>query len=341
MATTFFLHAAASDLGGAGQKALDTTRGAAAATAVTNTVASGNNIQITQTAGGQALQWLTAPLSAVTISGSITVNIRGLESATAANSGAGIRIERADSSGNILATIVPSSAVSATEYGTTDAARSAAFTPSPATLSTGDRIVVTVLAVAVGTMGGSRTVTNSYDGPTSGAAGDTFVTFTETITTAVNVPAGLAAGSGAAGAAANVRAAAAAAGGSGAALAPAVTVPSQAFAAVAAATSASTPVNAGTTVTFTAAPAAATGAAAGAAAVLGSVAAAQPAVATASSAFAVAADLAFARFAAATGIALSSAPQIAPARSPDSPVTDPRDGTPSVTARATSMSGVS
>jgi hypothetical protein len=32
-------------------------------------------------------------------------------------------------------------------------------------------------------MGGGFTVTNSYDGPTSAAAGDTFVTFTETLVT--------------------------------------------------------------------------------------------------------------------------------------------------------------
>ena len=70
MSTQLFLRLAASDLGGAGQQALSVTRGAASHTAVTNTTASGTNIQVTATAAGQALTWFSPPLAGITISGS-------------------------------------------------------------------------------------------------------------------------------------------------------------------------------------------------------------------------------------------------------------------------------
>ena len=50
MSTQLFLRLAASDLGGAGQQALSVTRGAASHTAVTNTTASGTNIQVSKEA---------------------------------------------------------------------------------------------------------------------------------------------------------------------------------------------------------------------------------------------------------------------------------------------------
>ena len=183
MSTQLFLRLAASDLGGAGQQALSVTRGAASHTAVTNTTASGTNIQVTATAAGQALTWFSAPLAGITISGSVTVNIRGLESSTSANSKAGITIEHTDSLGNVLSTIVANTAVPTTssEYTTSDTAKNASFTPTSTALNYGDRIKVTLFVKNQGTMGGGFTVTNSYDGPTAAAAGDTYVTFTETL----------------------------------------------------------------------------------------------------------------------------------------------------------------
>jgi len=186
VATQYFLRNSASDLAGAGQKALSTSRGAASTNKVTNTTASGDNITVTDTAGGQALSWFTPTLNPATISGAITVNIRGLESAIQANAAAGIRIERVSSDGaTVLGTIVANTAIPtvSNEYTTADAAKNASVTPTSTTLAGGNRIKVTLLvkAAAATTMGGARTVTNSIDGPTSGAAGDTFVTFTENL----------------------------------------------------------------------------------------------------------------------------------------------------------------
>ncbi|MCA1684195.1 MAG: hypothetical protein LC708_03605, partial [Actinobacteria bacterium] len=139
------------------------------------------DLQATKAAGGTVVSWLSKPLEAVTISGTVTVNLRGRESATAANAGRGILIERCDNAGAVLSTIVPNSA-HGTEFTTSDAANASwTFTPTSTALAAGQRIKVTVKVRNVGTMGGSRTVTYTVDGPTSGAAGDTWVRFTETI----------------------------------------------------------------------------------------------------------------------------------------------------------------
>src|SRR3954469_391098 len=114
MAAQLFLRNTASDLGGAGQKSLSTTRGAASTTAITTTTVSGTNIQVTQTAGGQALTWFSDPVPAHSISGTVTVNIRGLESSTAVNAGAGILIERTNGAGVVQSTILSDRTVPAT-----------------------------------------------------------------------------------------------------------------------------------------------------------------------------------------------------------------------------------
>lgn len=155
-------------------------RGAASVTATTTTVASGTNIVVTTVAGGANIAWFTLPFpEAVTISGTVTVNIRGRESANAVNAGRGILIERTDVNGGVLGTILADTTVPGTiaEYSTTDAAN-AAFSPAitSTNMQAGDRIKVTLKVRNVGTMG-AGTVINTYNGPTAAAAGDTFVTF--------------------------------------------------------------------------------------------------------------------------------------------------------------------
>lgn len=187
MAATFFLRSLPSTLGGAGQLALSQKRGRASTTAVTTTTAGGTNITVTQTAGGTALSWFSEPVTAaVTISGTVTVNVRGLEAANTVNAGAGILIERTNSAGTVQSTIVADSTVPATitEWGTTDSARTGTYTPTSTSMAVGERIKVTLKVRNVGTMAASTSgVTNSYDGPAAAAAGDTYVTFTEDVRT--------------------------------------------------------------------------------------------------------------------------------------------------------------
>jgi hypothetical protein len=186
MPTDFFLRSSASGLGGAGQRRLSQRRGRASATVITTTVASGTDIQVTATAGGQALTWFSEPISAaITISGTVTVNIRGLESANTVNSGRGILIERTDNAGTVQSTIVANATVPATitEFTTTDAANGAAtYTPTSTAMAVGERIKVTLKVRNVGTMA-AGTVTISHEGAASAAAGDTWVRFTENFVT--------------------------------------------------------------------------------------------------------------------------------------------------------------
>ncbi len=179
MATQLFLRDAASDLGGAGQKALSLSRGASSTTAITTTTVSGTNIQVTQTAGGQALTWFSDKLPAQTLSGTVTVNIRGRESATTVNAGAGILIEKTNSTGTVQSTILADATIptTITEYTTTDAAKTqASLAITTTTINQDDRIKITLKVRNVGTMA-AGTVTKTYDGPTASAAGDTYVTF--------------------------------------------------------------------------------------------------------------------------------------------------------------------
>lgn len=198
MPTQLFLRTINSSLGGAGQLALSTKRGGASTNAVTTTTAGGTNIVVTTSGGGQALTWFSEPMpEGFTLTGTCTVNIRGREAANTVNAGRGILIERTNSAGVVQANIVADTTVPATiaEYTTTDAAN-AAFAPTVTsnTFAVGDRIKVTLKVRNVGTMAANASgVTNTYNGPTSGAAGDTFITFSqdfrpaEPLETGVNV----------------------------------------------------------------------------------------------------------------------------------------------------------
>jgi hypothetical protein len=148
---------------------------------------------VTATAGGQVLTWFSEPLTAgLTISGTVTVNIRGLESANAVNAGRGILIERTNNAGTVQSSIVADTTVPTTigEFTTTDAANGAAtYTPTSTAMTAGDRIKVTLKIRNVGTMG-AGTVSISHDGQAASTSGDTYVRFTEDIFTdeVVEVP---------------------------------------------------------------------------------------------------------------------------------------------------------
>lgn len=157
-------------------------QGRGVVTTTTTTVASGTNIQITATAGGQALTWFSEPLTqAVTISGTITLNIRCAESANTVNAGIALLIERANNAGTVQST-VSARAVIGAEAGTAESARNGTRTPTSTAFNAGDRIRVTLSVINVGTMG-AGTFNTYHDGPASGASGDSYLTFTEDFVT--------------------------------------------------------------------------------------------------------------------------------------------------------------
>ena len=182
MPTDFFARTTASSVGGAGSFILSQRRGRAAVSAVTTTVASGTSIQMTTTAGGQALQWFSGPITeAVTISGTVTPFLRGLESASTVNAQPGVLIQRCDNAGTVLSTIVPDTAFGS-EWGTTDGSRTGSITPTSTAMAVGERIRVVWTIRNAGTMG-AGSVTNTYNGPGPGLSGDNYVRFAENIRT--------------------------------------------------------------------------------------------------------------------------------------------------------------
>ena len=146
-------------------------RGPTSTSFTVNTVAGATFIPIAD--------YITPPLEPFTLAGSISANLRGSESNAQANATLAVRILRFNAVDNTTTTVTLLS--SATELGTTEAARTMSATPPSTAISAGDRIQFTVAAVNVGSMGGGRTVTFNFNGPTAGASGDSFITFTETI----------------------------------------------------------------------------------------------------------------------------------------------------------------
>ena len=184
MPTTFIARNTASTLGGTGQLLLSQRYGRTITNAVTSTVDGGTNIQLTQTAGGQALTWFTEPIAeAVTISGSLTVWLSGRQSTSNVNAGAGVLIERCNNAGTVLSTILADTTIppTITEWGTSNTQRTASYTPTSTSMAAGERIKVTFKVRNVGTMG-AGTVTNTY-GDGSNTSNNSQVRFTEDIIT--------------------------------------------------------------------------------------------------------------------------------------------------------------
>ncbi len=184
---------------------LSLTQGASAATDTRNTTATaldstnppsaGSNIQPWGTdttyslSGGiddfpaSTLVFISEPISAVTISGTISSNLRALESNAMANYGIGFLVYRILSGNGAVNSRLGSASDNTTELGTTEAARTPSFTPTSTAFSNGDMIAVAIVYVTVGSNASGFTASGFYNGA-AGATGDTFITFTETITLA-------------------------------------------------------------------------------------------------------------------------------------------------------------
>lgn len=207
MATTFFLLNAAStatidtDWGASvAKRSLGLNRGDGANTITDSTVASlgtsfaASAVIGTVNAGGTAssITWQTNgqvslggsqlfisnALDAVTFSGTTTVNLRGSETSTMANYTMGAAIYGLTSAG--VSTLL-GTGVAAAELGTTEGNVSISITPS-GSLSSGDQLVIVPFWLGFGTSASGFSASFVYDGTTSAGTGDSFATFTETIT---------------------------------------------------------------------------------------------------------------------------------------------------------------
>lgn len=164
-----------------GYKLMDTALGPVLTTSVTNSVAGPTSgVQWTKTGGGTLLAWISAPLnSAVTISGTVTLNTWAKESAVACNCGVQVTVHKYTGGAEQAAFLNTEQAV---ELGTAIANQNWTATPTSTSFAVDDRIVVKWwINDAGGTMASGRTVTGDYDGATAAADGETFVQFTENI----------------------------------------------------------------------------------------------------------------------------------------------------------------
>ena len=181
MATTLFLHDAVATEAGApaNYKRIDRTQGAAAATKTMTNVAGSTPIQWTDGAGGANLAWISDEvLTAFTLSGTITLNIRGNESNNNDNVGPQVRIYKySGSEGAAFST-----STTASEFTTSEQARNwTDAAPTSTDFAVGDRIVVKVFAAPVGGVNMTAGTANIYINGAAGATGDSYVSFTENI----------------------------------------------------------------------------------------------------------------------------------------------------------------
>jgi hypothetical protein len=170
------------------QRGLSTSRGSAV-TSATRTSVAGPTPGIE---AGTTLEWVSDPLDAdVTISGNITANLWGSEGANANNSGFGCIIQRLNSQGAVVSTIMDNTEVGV-ELTTSVAVRNEAATPTSTNMLKGDRLRVRVYfndAVTV-TMGAGGALTFRYAGTTAAVDGDSYITFTETFGFLTTAPSG-------------------------------------------------------------------------------------------------------------------------------------------------------
>lgn len=192
MATKLYATNNASDVnpGAEDERASSLTQPTTGTSTATVTTVLGATAGIQLQRAGTAVCWMSPPLAAVVISGTVTFNICGLESNMSANSGFQVLVERCDTKGVVISTICNSEF--GTELGTSASANSWTVAPTSRTLVDGDRIKFTILANdAGGTMAASFTVTANYNGNTAGT-NDTWVQFNETVILAIEAPAWLA-----------------------------------------------------------------------------------------------------------------------------------------------------
>jgi hypothetical protein len=146
----------------------------------TTTTASGTSIQATATAGGTALKWITAPLGAATTLATIGfVNIWAKETNASGNCTVSIQLfpYSAAVEGSVCLTDTAYTVELTTSY---VAQRYATAAVTSQAFAVGDRLVIKIFIINVGTMGaltGGALV--DYDAPTEGVDGDTYIDIQE------------------------------------------------------------------------------------------------------------------------------------------------------------------
>lgn len=131
----------------------------------------------------------SAPLAAgVTISGSATFNLWARESDMTANAAVNVRLWKADAATGAITNFYTTTRT--TELGTSLGAENYTFTPTSTTFNAGDRIGLSVFMDDAGTMGSGFSLYIAWNNGTAGGTGDSYITFTETLSFVTSAPSG-------------------------------------------------------------------------------------------------------------------------------------------------------
>lgn len=194
----FYLLDTASDLSGAEKKSASTTAGSGSVTATTNSANSPTNPQVTDTAGGTALEWYTPQLNAFTLAGMCQFNVRATEPAGGAHIRDSVLCEVAivnsDGSGASVWGSFCENSANETSFATcsinstSDGAQTVYVSGTDTAVTQGQRLRFRIyLGSASGQMTTGYTVAVSYNGASGGAAGDTYVVLPQTVTSAATL----------------------------------------------------------------------------------------------------------------------------------------------------------
>lgn len=157
-----------------------TLPGASLATGSTISVA-GPTVGLDLQVSSQYSEWISLPIDQdITISGTITLNVWAAENNNSANACVNGIVQRLDSTGAIVSTIGQSA--NTTELNlSTRTANVLTITPTSTNMKKGDRFRIRLYFddAASGNMGPGVALTFGFNGPTTGADGDTYIIFTE------------------------------------------------------------------------------------------------------------------------------------------------------------------
>ena len=146
-------------------------------------VASGTKVSVGSSTnrhrfGPELMHWVTPPIDRdVTIASTITFNLWMSESNMLANVQAGCYVARIAPDGTLSAAIGDST--DGVELGTAIAAMNWTQTATSLACHRGDRLLIVPYFTNIGTQGSGYTITFVYNGATTAADGDSYVTFTE------------------------------------------------------------------------------------------------------------------------------------------------------------------
>lgn len=146
------------------------------------------------TGGVDSPFWASRPLAAgFTLSGTVTFNLWAFEVNSAYNAQFVARLYKLDTGGAL--TLIVTDSVRGAEFGTSLSAHNWTASPSSTAFAEGDRIVLwagitDAPAVTMGSSGGLSGVAMTYEGPTGGADGDSWVQVNENVTFKTTAPTG-------------------------------------------------------------------------------------------------------------------------------------------------------